>query len=157
MRTVQATDTAVSIWISGERPPAGAEMRRLVGQALAERGLEPWPEVEAEWFAAGEDTLVIARPGRVRRIGFRFDELETLLAGALACADGESALYSAEPGYILVADRTAAGPALYEFGRAVPVPDGWEIHAAEQGRLLIRRGAIAALRRFFGEGPGDHL
>ena len=151
MIDVRATEDAVSIWFRRERPPAGGALRRLVRRALAERGLAPWEEMEAECFAAGEDALVIARPARDRRPGFYFDELEDLLAGALACADGPSALYREGEGYLLAADRSAAGPALYEFGRARSVPADWERHAAEQGRQLIPDGAIAALRRYFGE------
>ena len=150
MRTVQATDKLVSIWISREQPPGRREMGALVRQALAERGLAPWPEVEAECFAAGEDTLLIARPGRPSRAGFFFADLEALLAAALANAPGESSLYAAPGGYILTVDRAAAGPALYEFGDAFPAGADWEAHAAEQGRPLIRGDAIAALGRYFG-------
>ena len=156
MMTVQATDTAVSIWITREEPPTGAGLRLLVRQALAERGLAPWEEMEAECFAAGEDALVIARPVRGRRPAFYFPDLEALLAGALACADGPSALYAVQEGYVLAVDRQAAGPGLYEFGRADSVSAAWEIHAAEQGRALINRDAIGTLRRYFGR-PGGQL
>ena len=149
MKTVQATDRLVSIWISLEAPPTGAEMRRLVRQALAERGLPLWSDMEAECFAAGEDTLLIARPGHSRRAAFYFPDLEPLLAGALANADAASSLYALERGYILTVDRRGAGPALYEFGREVRAAAEWEDHAAEQGRRLLRDDAIAALRRYF--------
>ena len=151
MMQIQATDTAVSIWISREQPPAGETLRRLVRRALSERGLVPWGEVEAERFTAGEDTLIIARPGKERRPAFFFSELEGLLAGALACADGPSALYAVQDGYLLAADRSCAGPALYEFGEAGSVTAGWERHAAEQGQCLIPEDAVAALRRYFGK------
>lgn len=151
MKTVQATDRLVSIWISLEQPPSRDEMGALVRQALAERGLAPWPEVEAEWFAAGEDTLVIARPGHIGRVGFAFDGLDALLAGALSNAPGDSSLYAVPGGYILTVDRAAAGPALYEFGDAFPAGADWEAHAAEQGGRLIQGDAIAVLRRYFGD------
>lgn len=150
MMQVQATDAAVSVWISGERPPAGDALRRLVRRALTERGLTPWPEVEAECFAVGEETLIIARPGHSSRPAFYFADLEALLDGALRCADGPSALYTYDEGYLLAADGAAAGPALYEYGAADSVRPDWERHAAEQGRCLIRRDAIAVLRRYFG-------
>lgn len=150
MRTVQATDRLVSIWISREQPPTRYELRALVRQALAERGLAPWPEVEAEWFASGEDTLLIARPGRAHRAGFLFPDLDSLLAGVLANGPGESSLYAAEEGYILTVDRAAAGPGLYEFGDAFAAGADWETHAAEQGRRLLSGDAIAVLRRTFG-------
>lgn len=149
MKTVQATETAVSIWITREEVPTRAQMLALIRQALAERGLPLWEETEAECFACGEDTLVIARPGQPRRAAFFFGDLEALLAGALRCADGESSLYAAGGGYILTATRPAAGPALLEYGEAYPVTADWEVHAREQGMCLMREGAIAGLRRWF--------
>ena len=76
-------------------------------------------------------------------------DLETLLAGALRCPDGDSALYAVPDGYILTAAPEAAAPSLWEFGRPCPVPAGWETHAREQGMCLIRDRAIADLRRYF--------
>lgn len=149
MKTVQATETAVSIWISREQAPSRAQMLELIRQALAERGLTPWEETEAECFAAGEDTLVIARPGHPRRAAFYFGDLEALLAGALSCADGDSSLYIAGDGYALTVEPEAAGPALMEFAEPFPVVPEWEVHAREQGMCLIREGAIADLRRYF--------
>ena len=150
MRYIQAADTAVSIRFVGERPPGPGALGRLVRRALAERGLAPWDGMEAECFTAGDETLLIARPVRDSRPAFFFSGLEPLLAGALACADGPSALYAWDGGYLLAADACAAGPALYEFGRAGSVRADWERHAAEQGRCLIGQDAIAALRRYFG-------
>ena len=150
MMQVQASDTAVSIWVSREQAPAGQALRRLVRRALAERGLAPWDAVEMECFAAGEDALIIARPVRNGRPAFYFEQLEPLLAGALRCADGPSALYTYAGGYLLAVDKRAAGPALYEFGRARYVRPEWECHAAEQGGCLIPDNAIATLRRYFG-------
>ncbi len=152
MKTVQATDTAVSIWISREAAPTGEQMLLLVRQALMERGLAPWSETEAECFTAGEDTLVIARPGHGRRQGFYFADLEDLLAGAQGCADGSGSLYALEEGYLLVLAPEAAGPALYEYGEARSMGPDWELHAREQGMGLIREDAAAVLRRVFSRG-----
>ena len=149
MRLVQATETAVSIWITRERAPSRAQMLELIRQALAERGLGPWEETEAECFAAGEDTLVIARPGHSRPAAFYFGDLETLLAGALRCGDGDSALYRAGGGYVLSVTPEAVCPALFEYGDPFPVTAEWEVHAREQGMCLIREGAVGDLRRFF--------
>ena len=149
MKTVQATETAVSIWISREQAPSRTQMLALIRQALAERGLTPWPETEAECFAAGEDTLVIARPGHSRRTAWYFADLEALLAGALACPGGDSDLYAVPGGYVLTLAPEAAGPALGEFGESFPVVPEWEIHAREQGMCLIRHSAIDDLRRYF--------
>ena len=149
MKTVQATDTAVSIWISREEPPSRAQMLRLVRQALADRGLAPWPETEAECFAAGQDTLVIARPGHPRRAAFYFGDLEDLLGGAFSCPAGDSALYAVGEGYVLAVAPEAAGPGLYEYGRPYEAGPLWEVHAREQGMCLIREDAAAVLSRYF--------
>ena len=148
MRTVQATETAVSIWITEEAAPTKAQMLDLVRQALAERGLAPWAETEAECFAAGADTLVIARPGH-RRAAFYFGDLEALLAGALRCADGESSLYKMGDGYVLTTGAETVCPALLEFGDTYTAAPDWECHAREQGMCLLRDRAVADLRRYF--------
>ena len=150
MIEIQAADTAVSIRFIGERPPAGRALEELVRRALAERGLAPWSGMRAECFAADDQTLVIARPARDCRPAFLFEDLEPLLAGALACSDGPSALYTYDDGYLLAVDGDGAGPALYEFGQALCVRSAWERHAAEQGLCLIPENAIAALRKYFG-------
>ena len=150
MRTVPATETAVSIWFSREDVPDREQMLKLIRQALLERGLDPWRSTEAECFAAGEDTLVIARPGHIRRPAFHFDDLESLLSGVTACAAADSSLYNmGQQGYLLTVDPEAAGAALYEYGQADTVTADWEAHAREQGLCLIRDGAISDLRRYF--------
>ena len=149
MISVQATDRLVSLWVSREAPPSRERMLCLVRQALAERGLAPWPETEAECFAAGEDTLIIARPVRPGRRAFIFPDLEALLGGALRCPPGESALYTVGEGYILTVAPEAAAPALYEFGESCGAGPLWEAHAREQGMCLIREDAVAVLCRHF--------
>ncbi len=148
MRTIEATDKLVSIWISREAPPGRRELLALVRQTLEERGLAPWPETEAECFRTEQDTLIIARPGRAI-LGFWFGELESLLAGAFACGDGESSLYALPEGYLLTVDRTSAPPALWEYGQERAVSADWERHADEQGMTLLRGAALADLRRYF--------
>ena len=149
MISVQATDRLVSLWVSREAPPTRERMLCLVRQALAERGLPPWAETEAECFAAGEDTLIIARPVRPRRRAFYFSDLEALLGGALRCPPGESALYTPGEGYILTVAPEAAALALREFGETYEAGPLWEEHAREQGMCLIREDAIAVLSRYF--------
>lgn len=148
MRTIEATDRSVSIWISREPPPGRAELLALVRRALEEQGLAPWPETETECFRAGQDTLIIARPGRAL-LGFWFAELESLLAGVFACGEGESSLYALPEGYLLTLDRASAAPALWEYGQERTVSADWERHADEQGLTLLRGGALADLRRYF--------
>ncbi len=149
MKTVQAAETAVSIWITREAVPEGDALLALVRRSLAERGLTPWPAVEAECFAAGEDTLVIARPARDRRPAFYFADLETLLSGALGVAGGENTLYAMDDGYLLAVGEEAVTPGLYEYGRAGSVSADWEIHAREQGMCLADGDAAGVLRRHF--------
>ena len=149
MKTVQATDTAVSIWISHEQVPTRGQLLQLIRQALTDRGLTPWRSMEAECFAAGEDTLVIARPGQARRLAFYFSDLEELLSGVLRCAGADSSLYDAGEGYILTVAPEEAVLALYEFGHASEVTYDWELQAREQGRCLIRDRAIDELHRYF--------
>lgn len=148
MRTVQATESAVSIWFSQEDAPSRRQLLLLVRKALEERGLPPWPATEAECFAAGEETLVIARPA-AHALGFYFDDLESLLAGARACPGGETSLYTEGEGYVLTLAPEEGCPALYEYGAPWPVRPGWEIHAREQGRCLLAGDAAQALCRFF--------
>ena len=152
MKTVQAADTAVSIWISREEPPTGQALLELVRRALTERGLAPWTETEVECFAAGEDTLVIARPAHNRRPAFYFADLEALIAGVWAGGDrldGAGALYAAADGYLLAVAEDNAAPALYEYGRAGSASAEWEVHAREQGRCIIEKDAAGVLRRHF--------
>ena len=136
MRTVQAAATAVSIWFSGEDAPDRAGLLALVRQALADRGLAPWPDVEAECFSAGGDALIIARPAGRRRQVFAFPELESLLAGALACPDGPSSLYDAgADGYILTAAPETVSPALWEWGTPAGVTADWEVPHGRRGHI----------------------
>lgn len=149
MKTVQAAETAVSIWITREEVPRADALLALIRRSLAERGLTPWPAAEVECFAAGEDALVIARPARDMRPAFYFADLEALLSGALAIRDGESALYALDSGYLLAVSETAAAPALYEYGEAALVSADWERHAVEQGMCLAEKDAAEVLRRHF--------
>lgn len=149
MRAVQVAENAVSIWFSREDIPSRRQMLTLVRRMLEKEGYEPWPETEAECFAAGEDALVIARPGRVHRRAFFFEDLEALLGGALCCRGEDSALYLSEGGYILVLAPEEVRAGLYEFGQARELPFGWETQAREQGRCLLPHNAAGDLRRYF--------
>lgn len=149
MRAVQVAENAVSIWFSGEEMPSRRQVMTLVRRMLEQEGFAPWPETEAECFAAGKDALVIARPGRGHRRAFFFEDLEALLGGASCCEGGGSALYFAEGGYILTLDPEDVRPGLYEFGRDCPLPPDWEAHAREQGLCLLPEDAAASLGRHF--------
>lgn len=154
MRSVQVSDRTVTMWFSGEKAPGGRKLAALVRRTLEERGMEPWAETEAERFDAGEDTLVIARPGPPRPRAFFFPGLEELLTGALSCPDGPSALYRTEGGYLLTVAPENVRPGLYEFGAVTALPLGWEDHAREQGRCVTAGNAVADLRRAFAtDGP----
>lgn len=154
MRSMTVSDRAVTIWFSGEEVPGDRALAALVRRALRERGMKLWRETEAERFDAGEETLVIARPGPARPQGFWFPGLDELLAGVMTCPEGPSALYRARNGYLLVLRPEDVRPGLYEFGEPVRVTSEWEAHAREQGQLLLREEAVNDLRRAFAtEGP----
>ncbi len=150
MRAVQVAENAVSIWFSREDIPDRRQMLTLVRRMLEREGYAPWAETEAECFTAGEDALVIARPGRAGRRAFFFEDLEALLGGASCCAGGDgSALYLSGGGYILTLAPEQVRPGLYEFGADCALPAQWEEHAREQGLCLLPENAAADLRRYF--------
>lgn len=149
MRSIQTEKNAVAIRLSGEAVPGRGEVLRLVRQALEESGCAPWPETEAECFAAGDEVLVLARPAAERPRAFLFSELEALLAGTDCTPAAEGALYAAEDGYILTLPAAGVCPAMYEFGRELRLPPLWEHHAREMGRCLIPENAAAVLRKAF--------
>ena len=149
MRITEASPAAVTILFTGEPVPAWRALTSLVRRTLRERGLAPWSAAETECFRAGEDTLVIARPGELRRRAFFFPDLETLLGGVSGCPAGQSSLYALEEGYLLAAEGGMVCPSLYEFGEERPLRPDWETHAAEQGGLLLEGDAAADLRRWF--------
>lgn len=149
MCKVEAGETAVTIWLSRECMPSGErEVARLVHRILAERGLEPWPAVAAECFSAGEEMLILARPGIPRPRGYLFPDLESVLEAAFACGGGESELYRAEGGYLLVVPEPAL-PALCEYAQEWPLHPDWTAHAREQGLCLLEKDAIGQLVRIF--------
>ena len=147
MRVVEATDRAVSIWLSGEDLHGPGCMTELVRQALNEAGLRPWTCAEADVFTAGEEVLLIARPGRLK--GFYFSDLQALIRGALACADVPSALYLCPDGYLLVLSPKDARSGLYQTGDPRCLAPDWERHAAEHGIFLLTRDAVRMLRAYF--------
>ena len=149
MRSIQTEGKTVTIRLSGEPVPGRGEVLRLVRQALAENGFAPWEETKAECFSAGEETLVIARPGEAKRRLFFFPELESLLAGAACVPADDGAVYAAEDGYILALPSGAVCPALYEFGRELRLSPLWEHHAREMGLCVLPERAPAVLRESF--------
>lgn len=148
MRVFHVDDRAVALRFAGELPARG-ELAPLIGRVLRERGLDPWPETEAECFAAGGEVLVFARPGRARPRAFRFSDLEALLAAVRAFPGAGGALYDAGDGYLLTAMPDEPCGALYEFGEASRLTPERACHLREQGRCLIDTGAAEALRRLF--------
>ncbi len=149
MRTIHVAENAVSIWFSQEEPPPRRQMLRLVRQALKDGGFAPWPETEAECFAAEGEALLIAHPGPTHPHVIFFDDLESLLGAVAACPDAESSLYAAENGYFLAVPPELRHPALYEFGAEASVSADRLAHAKEHGECLLPDRAIAELRRRF--------
>ena len=149
MKTIRATETSVSIWLSQEEVPPSGQLLTLIRQALTAQGLEPWAETEAECFAAGGDMLIIARPAHARRPAFYFDDLEALLAGIASCPECHSSLYTYDDGYLLTVPPETPSRTLCQHGLAGDIAPDWELHAREQGQCLIRDRAVFDLRRFF--------
>ena len=146
MQRITAAESAVTIWFSGEEPPAAGRITALVERALAAAGLPFWAAVEADCFRAGSEVLVLARPGHGRRY-FSFPGPEELRAGAAGCAGTAGGLYRNGGGYILAVPAAEAGPGLYEFGALLSLSEDWEAHAREQGLCLRSESALDYLRR----------
>jgi len=64
MRVIQTANRAVTIWFIGETAPPLAKTMALVRGSLRHAGFDPWLHTEAECFTAGNETLIIARPGK---------------------------------------------------------------------------------------------
>ena len=64
MRVIQTANRAVTIWFIGETAPPLSKTMALIRGSLRCAGFEPWPRMEAESFTAGNETLIIARPGK---------------------------------------------------------------------------------------------
>ena len=63
MCVMQTSERAVAIWFA-EEPPSRRRLMALVRGALKTAGFAPWPVTEADCFRLGNETLLIARPGR---------------------------------------------------------------------------------------------
>lgn len=148
MQRIEAGPRSVAIWLSGEPIPDRHAIPGLVQKILSRRGFAPWPEVEAECYAGGAETLILARPGLPRPLGFYFADWETLLAAALSCPEGESSLYRLKDGYLLTAPRENVPLPLYEHSDGVPLSPLWETHGKEQDICLMEGTALGDLKRF---------
>lgn len=148
MLRIEAGEHAVAIWLSGEPVPDRRAIPGLVRKILSRRGFTPWPEVEAECYAGGAETLILARPGLPRPLGFYFPDRETLLAAALSCPDCNSSLYQLKEGYLLTVPRETVPLSLYEHSHGVPLSPLWETHGKEQDMCLMEGSALEDLKRF---------
>jgi len=63
MRVIHTASRTVTIWFIGEEAPSQSGAMALVRGALKHAGHSPWARTEAECFTAGDETLLIARPG----------------------------------------------------------------------------------------------
>ncbi len=149
MRKMEAGPSSVSIWLCGETLSRRESVCELVKKALTGAGLAPWPSVEAECYSGGGDTLILARPGVPRPKAFWFRDLETLAKAVSSCPDGDSALYRADGGYLLVLPGGPAPLPLYEYSEERTLSPLWETHALEQETQLFPREAIKELKGFF--------
>ena len=148
MQRIEAGPHSVAIWLSGEPLPDRHAIPGLVQNILSRQGFAPWPEVEAECYAGGEDTLILARPGHPRPLGFYFADQESLLTAALSCPGGESSLYRLKNGYLLTVPQENVPLPLYEHGDGVLLSPLWEAHGKEQDMCLAEGDALGDLKRF---------
>ena len=149
MQRIEAGPDSVVIWLSGEPVPDRLSIPCLVRKILIRQGLEPWPEVEAECYSGGVDTLILARPVPPHPVGFFFENLEELLSATRTCPAAESSLYRLEDGYLLTVLPEDSPLSFYEHGRSVPLSPLWEFHGKDQGMCLMEGSAIGELKRFF--------
>ena len=63
MRVIQTAEQVVAIWFIDEEAPPDRKTAALVRGALSRRGYTPWRHIEADRFAADNETLIIARKG----------------------------------------------------------------------------------------------
>lgn len=149
MQHIEAGPRAVAIWLSGEPIPNRHAIPKLVQNILSRRGFDPWPAVEAACYTSGEDTLILAHPGRPRPIGFYFPDCQTLRNAALACPDQASSLYRLKHGFLLTVPADRIPFALCEHSTGHPLSPLWEFHGTEQGLCLANGSALTDLKRFF--------
>ena len=147
MRSIETEEKAVTIRLTGEPTPSRAELMWLVRLALEARGFPAWEDTEAECFTAGEEILVIARPGERRR-AFFFDDMDALLT-AVSGSIGDGAVYAVPEGYVLIPAPGKAPPILREFGREMRLPPLWEVFARERGWRIVPEGGTSVLANAF--------
>lgn len=63
MCVIHTAERAVVIWFLQEGAPSRERQLTMVRGALASAGFQPWRSTEAEVFSAGDETLLLARPG----------------------------------------------------------------------------------------------
>lgn len=146
MRTIQVSEKAVTIRCTAGEIAGGGDVLRLVRRTLDAAGAEPWPEIEAECFGAGEEKLVIARPSRRRR-AFFFADREALEAVLALGPSGARCVYETADGFLLTLPPEEDCLRYREFGEPAALRPGWEEHAREQGLLREEGGGGRAVRR----------
>ena len=132
-------------------------LEQKLRQSLRDAGLPPWPAADTELFAAGGQSLFIAR--RPPRLYIELEELEALTE-ALPHCPADTALYALPEGYLLALDSRGAGLWFREFGRPRRMPENWESWAREQGLCLSRdaAGEISGIfRRSQLSGPDERM
>lgn len=146
MRSIQVSEKAVTIRCAAGEIADGGDVLRLVRRTLAAAGEEPWPEIEAECFGAGEEKLVIARPSRRRR-AFFFADRESIAAALTLGPAGTRRVYEMAEGYLLTLPPEEVHLWYREFGEPAALKPGWEEHAREQGLLREENAVGRAVRR----------
>ena len=143
---------AVALFLH-EADAAGVESaRELVCTLLREAGLPLWEDMEIEVFPGAGGTLLLARPADLVEEGYRFGDLESLLAAASVCPPEYPArlLYSGGA-YVLLLRRPVGeqGPEMSEFCLEGALSAGLMAHLREHGRVLMAKDAVARLQKIF--------
>lgn len=131
---------------------SGDKARQLVRNALKEKGVAPWIEMEIELFSCAQSLLIMARRARRRTYRFVFRDSEALLSAVAGSADEISSrltLYE-DTFYLDIEETEEKIPsALFEFGDPAPLDPDFSAHIAEHGKQLIDHFAISTLKEKF--------
>jgi len=149
MQQIEAGPDSVAIWLSGEPVRDPRSIPALVLNILIRHGLPPWPDMEAECYSGGEETLILARPRPPRLMFFFFETQEALLCALTFCPEQNISLYRLETGYLLSLPGGNIPLSFYEHGRTAPLSPLWQAHGKDQGLCLAESCSARELMRFF--------
>ena len=152
MTSQLVSDDAVAVLLDKDEVSDPDLARSLVLSLLSSEGLTPWDDMEIELFSSGERVLLMARRSILHREGYRFVDSDALIGAVLTCRrDLPSSLISYGGAYYLLISRPDDEQLaeLREFSLDEEPSADFLAHIGEHGKLLIKRGAIAQLKKFF--------